>query len=463
MDVITGSEQKKSIKAGANAKTGVAATHLIQEKIASQLPSWRSRVARLMREHGDFKICDVTVEQIYAGIRGVQIQVSDISYVDPPQGLRLRGYTIPELMTLLPKAPGTEYPLVGGLFYLLLVDELPSDEHARAVEEDWKARAQVPDYVYNIIKAMPEDTHPMTLLSQAILALQRESVFAREYAIGIKKVDYWETYLEDAFNLTAKMPAIAAFIYNLKYRGGEFIPPDPNLDWAANFAHMIGYAGNQRYQDLCRLVFVIHSDHEGANVSAHASHLVASALSDVYYACSAGMDGLAGPLHGLANQECLRWLLDVKLQFPELPSHEVFEAYLMDQLKAGMLIPGYGHAVLRTTDPRFSVQYDFAKKYLPDDELFKLVSLVYDVLPGVLTRFGKVKNPWPNVDAINGALQYHYGVTQFDFYTVLFGVSRILGLTSHAVWSRALGKPIERPKSLTTRLLEEMVSSTNKR
>ncbi|HEX7434675.1 MAG TPA: citrate/2-methylcitrate synthase, partial [Anaerolineaceae bacterium] len=210
MGVITGSEHKKSTQMCSSPKAAGAAKQMIQEKIATQLPSWRSRVARLMREHGDFKICNVTVEQIYAGIRGVQIQVSDISYVDPTQGLRLRGYTIPELMTLLPKAPGTEYPLVGGLFYLLLVDELPSDEHARAVEEDWKARSQVPDYIFNIIKAMPGDTHPMTLFSQAILALQRESVFSHEYTNGIKKGDYWEAYLEDSFNLTAKLPTIAA-------------------------------------------------------------------------------------------------------------------------------------------------------------------------------------------------------------------------------------------------------------
>lgn len=464
MVVSTGSEQKKSIQLSTppNKNLGLA-KKMIQEKINAQLPSWRSRVARLMREHGDFVICNVTVEQIYAGIRGVQIQVSDISYVDPPNGIRLRGYTIPELMTLLPKAPGTEYPLVGGLFYLLLVDELPSDEHARAVEEEWKARSEVPDYVYQVIRAMPDDTHPMTLLSQAILALQRESVFAHEYSNGIKKVDYWEAYLEDSFNLTAKLPTIAAYIYNLKYRNGEYIPPDPNLDWAGNFAHMIGYTEEKQYQDLCRLILIIHSDHEGANVSAHASHLIASALSDVYYACAAGMVGLAGPLHGLANQECLRWLLDVQAVFPELPSKEALEKYLWDQLNSGVVIPGYGHAVLRTTDPRFTVQYEFGKKHLPDDELFKLVSLVYEVLPGVLTQYGKVKNPWPNVDAINGALQYHYGITQFDFYTVLFGVSRILGLTAHAVWSRALGKPIERPKSLTTRLLEEMVSNTSKK
>jgi len=430
---------------------------MIHDKIAVQLPAWRERVARLMKDNGAFKVCDVTVEQIYGGIRGVQIQVSDISYVDPCEGIRLRGYTIPEVLDMLPKAPGSEYPMAGGLYYLLLTDEMPDMEQAQQVEAEWRARSAVPPYVMDVIRGLPPETHPMAMFSLAILSMQSESVFARAYTDGVLKPDYWQYFLEDSLNLTAKLPAIAAMIYNYKYQNGLVIAPDPDLDWAANFAHMIGKGDNQEYKELCRLFFVIHSDHEGANVSAHTSHLVCSALSDVYYTCSAGMDGLAGPLHGLANQECLRWLLGVRDHFGSLPDAEAMRAYLHELLDNGGMIPGYGHAVLRITDPRFTAQFDFAKKYLPEDEVFRFVELVYQTLPDVLKQMGKVKNPWPNVDAINGTLQYHYGVQQFDFYTVLFGVSRILGLTAHAVWSRALGKPIERPKSLTTKMLEDMV------
>jgi len=429
---------------------------LIYDKIDAQLPAWRDRVSRLLKTNGSYKVCDVTVEQIYRGIRDVQIQVSDISYLEPYEGIRLRGYTIPEVLEKLPKWDNTDIPLAGGLYYLLLVDEIPTMEQAQFVEDEWKSRGQVPEYVWNVLRAMPANTHPMTLFSQAVLAMQPDSLFAREYSNGILKTDYWKTYLEDGLNLTARLPAIAAFIYNLKYQDGLYIPPDPDLDWSANFSHMIG-KDNGEYADLSRLFFVIHSDHEGANVSAHAAHLVCSALSDVYLGCSAGLDGLAGPLHGLANQECLRWLLDVRDHFGGLPSKEALVKYCQKQLSNGGIIPGYGHAVLRTTDPRFTAQLEFGKKYLPNDELFQLVELVYEILPPILAATRKVKNPWPNVDAITGAVQYHYGLTQFDFYTVLFGVSRLLGLTAHAVWSRALGKPIERPKSLTTRMLEEMV------
>jgi citrate synthase len=213
---------------------------------------------------------------------------------------------------------------------------------------------------------------------------------------------------------------------------------------------------DKKYQDLSRLYFLLHSDHESGNVSAHATHLVGSALSDIYYAASAGLDGLAGPLHGLANQECLKWLLDVYNKYGQVPTKDELTKYAWDTLNSGQVIPGYGHAVLRKTDPRYTAQLEFGKKHMADDDIFKLASLVYDVVPEVLRQQGRARNPWPNVDAISGSLQYHYGVKEFDFYTVMFGVSRILGVSANAIWARALGQPIERPKSLTTQMLEEI-------
>jgi citrate synthase len=431
---------------------------LLEERIAEQLPGWRERVSRLRNEYGDFKVCDVTVSQIYGGIRGVQIQVSDISYVDPKEGIRIRGYTIPELLKLLPKLPGAEFPLAGGVYYLLLTNEMPTFEDAMIVEEEWRKRSLIPTYVYNTIRRMPKETNAMTLFSIGIMALQKESVFAREYEIGVVKDDHWRYFLQDSLNLTAKLPGLAAFIYNLKYQDGIYLPPKPDHDWSANFGVMIDREADPNYYDLCRLFFFLHCDHEGGNVSAHATHLVSSALSDVYLSCAAGMNGLAGPLHGLANQECLKWLLDVREYFNGLPTQEQLESYLRNSLAGGKLIPGYGHAVLRTTDPRFTAQLEFARRKNLNSELIKLVELVYETLPGILMENGKVSNPWPNVDAINGALQYHFGVKEFDFYTILFGVGRILGLSAHIVWARALLKPIERPKSLTTSMLEAMIS-----
>jgi citrate synthase len=429
----------------------------IEKKIEEILPGWRERQSHLIKHHGDVKIADVTIDQVFTGIRGVPIGVSDISYVHPEEGLRVRGYSVDEVLAGLPKPRDCEYPLVGGLYWLLMTGEMPSQEEAEQIEVEWKIRSNLPDHVFEMLRKMPKYTHPMTLFSQAILALQTESSFARRYYYGIEsKADYWTYYLEDSLNLTAKLPTIAANIYNLKFREGQFVNPNPTLDWAANFAHMIGI-DDPDYYELSRLFLVLHSDHEGANVSAHASHLVSSALSDVYFSCSAGMNGLAGPLHGLANQECLRWLLDVREHFRGNPDDNQLEEYLRKKLAAGKLIPGYGHAVLRATDPRFTAQANFARKYLPDDEIYLLVMQVYRILPGILSENGKVKNPWPNVDAINGTLQNHYGLKEFDFYTVLFGLGRILGITTQITWSRAMTKPLERPKSLTTEMLEKMV------
>ena len=430
---------------------------LLQEKIAAQLPEWRERVKKLVKEASAVKVGEVNIGQVYGGMRDVKGLVTDISYVDPSEGIRFRGYTIPELLEKLPKPDGSEMPYAGGLYYLLLVGEIPTKEEALEVEKEWKARREVPRYVFDILRAAPADTHPMTLFSMAILALQRESLFAQQYHHGLKKDAYWEPTLEDSLNLTAKLPAIAAFIYRMKYKGGEMIASDADLDWGADFAHMMGVA-DQGYRDLSRLYFLLHSDHESGNVSAHATHLVGSALSDVYYAASAGMNGLAGPLHGLANQECLGWLLDVFNQYGHVPGKEELRKFAWDTLSSGKVIPGYGHAVLRKTDPRFTAQHQFGMKHFPEDDIFKLAALVYDVVPSVLQEQGKAKDPWPNVDAISGALQYHYGVREFDFYTVMFGVSRILGVSANLVWARALGQPIERPKSLTTAMLEEIVA-----
>lgn len=429
----------------------------LKDKFANILPGWRERVRKLVQESGEVKVGEVTIGQVYGGMRDVKSMVTDISYVDPNEGIRFRGYTIPEVLEKLPKQPGDGMPFAGGLYYLLLIGDIPTREQALEVEKEWKTRASVPQFVFDVINAMPASAHPMMLFSTAILALQNESLFTQQYHQGMRKDEYWMPMLEDSLNLTAKLPVIAAYIYNLKYHQRQMIPADPNLDWAGNFAHMIGIS-TPEYMDLCRLYFIIHSDHESGNASAHATHLAASTLSDIYYAFSAGINSLAGPLHGLANQESIIWLLQVHERFGGVPSREQLRQFAWDTLNAGQVIPGYGHAVLRKPDPRFTAQFEYAKKHLPEDEIFQIARLVNEVVPQVLIEQGKAKNPSPNVDAISGTLQYHYGVKEFDFYTVMFGVGRSLGVTANAVWARALGQPIERPKSLTTAMLEDIAA-----
>ena len=423
---------------------------ILQEKIEEHRP----RTTRLLKEHSDVKLGDLTIGQAIGGARGVKCLVTDISYLDPMEGIRFRGKTIPETFAALPKVPGSDYPYVEGFWFYLLTGEVPTKAQTLEVVADWKTRRQVPHYVIDMLRAMPRDTHPMTLFSAAILAMQRESVFVRRYNEGMNKMEYWDPMFEDATNLLAKLPSIGAYIYRMKYKADTHIAPNLDLDWGGDFAHQMGIP--HPYDDVARMYFILHSDHESGNVSAHTIHLVASALSDAYYALSAGINGLAGPLHGLANQEVLRWTMNFldKLGKENYTEQDVRNA-LWDTLNSGQVVPGYGHAVLRKTDPRYMAQREFCLKHLPDFPLFKLISTIFKVAPDVLKEHGKAKNPWPNVDAQSGVIQWYYGLTEWDFYTVLFGIGRSIGTLANITWDRALGYPIERPKSLTTAMLEE--------
>jgi citrate synthase len=186
-------------------------------------------------------------------------------------------------------------------------------------------------------------------------------------------------------------------------------------------------------------------------------------LSDPYYSVSAGLNGLAGPLHGLANQECLNWIIELNKKFNGKPSREDIRANAWETLKAGKVIPGYGHAVLRVSDPRFVAFRKFGMDHFPNDKIMRTVNNVFEIVPEVLREHGKAKNPWPNVDAGSGALLYHYGLKEFSFYTVLFSISRAMGMCSQLVYDRALGASIERPKSVTTRWVTEQVKAKAKK
>jgi citrate synthase len=428
----------------------------LKKVLAQKINEHRPRTTRLLKEHGDVSLGEVTISQCIGGARGIKSLVTDISYLDPMEGIRFRGKTIDETFAALPKVPGSEYPYVEGFWYMLLTGDVPTMEQTLEVVEDWKRRSQVPEYVYDVLRAMPRDSHPMTMFSTAILTMQRDSIFAKTYSSGkFNKMTCWEDMYEDASNMMAKLGAIGAYIYRMKYKGDTPIAADPNLDFGGNFAHMMGQG--EDYKDVARMYFIIHSDHESGNVSAHTTHLVASALSDAYYAYSAGLNGLAGPLHGLANEEVLRWTQNFMQQLGgQVPTEEKLKEALWATLNSGQVIPGYGHAVLRKTDPRYTSQREFCLKTegLKDYPLFQLVKMIFEVAPGVLTEHGKAKNPWPNVDAQSGVIQWYYGVTEYEFYTVLFGIGRALGCLANITWDRALGYGIERPKSVTTSMLE---------
>jgi citrate synthase len=428
---------------------------VIKDTFKKKADTAGAEIKDILKEHGNKVIGEVTLSQAYQGMRGITGLVSETSLLDSQEGIRFRGYSIPELREKLPKAPKGSEPLPEGLFYLMLIGELPTQADVEHVTNVWQRRSHVPSHVFEAIEALPVSAHPMTQFVVAIMALQTESHFAKRYAEGMNKKDYWDAVFDDAMDLIARLPRVAAYIYRRKYKDGEHIQPNGLLDWAGNFAHMLGYE-DEKFKELMRLYMTIHADHEGGNVSAHATHLVGSALSDPYLSLAAGMNGLAGPLHGLANQEVIKWIFEMQEELKtESPTKEQIAEYVKKTLGLGKVVPGYGHAVLRKTDPRFTAQMEFGKKHMPDDKLVQTVWNIYEAVPPILQSLGKIKNPWPNVDAHSGALLVHFGMKEFDYYTVLFGVSRALGVMASLIWSRALGFPIERPKSVTTELVKK--------
>jgi citrate synthase len=428
---------------------------ILKDRFKVKADQTAAEIKDILKEHGNKKIGEVVLSQVYQGMRGITGLVSETSLLDPQEGIRFRGYSIPELRQKFPKAKGGDEPLPEGLFYLMLLGELPTEEHTAYITSVWQRRSHVPNHVFAAIEALPMSAHPMTQFVIAIMALQTESQFAKRYAAGMNKKDYWEAAFDDSMDLIARLPRVAAYIYRRKYKNGEHIHPNGLLDWAGNFAHMLGYE-DEGFKELMRLYMTIHADHEGGNVSAHATHLVGSALSDPYQSFAAGMNGLAGPLHGLANQEVVKWIFDMRKDLgADLPTKEQIEAYVKKTLSEGKVVPGYGHAVLRKTDPRFTAQMEFGRKHMPDDPLVNTVWRIYETVPPILQSLGKIKNPWPNVDAHSGSLLVHYGMVEYEFYTVLFGVSRALGVLASLCWDRALGMPIERPKSVTTELVKK--------
>lgn len=419
---------------------------ILHETLNNTVTELRAQRASISSGKGETVLAAVTVDQVIGGMRGVPALVCDTSSVSPDTGLSIRGIPIMDLTSISPEET----------FWLLVTGRRATPSELVSLQSVFAKHFTIPSYVIDTLRAMPADTHPMTMLSAAILTMERESEFRAAYDQGAGKDTMWTYVVNDAVRLIASMPGIAAAIYRIRFNKGNVIEPLENSnDLSENFAHMLGVSDTEAWKDLVRLYLVLHSDHEGGNVSAMTSYVVSSALSDSYYSVAAAMCGLAGPLHGLANQECLRFIIDVKEKFEGVPTEQQIKDFTWERLNSGQVIPGYGHAVLRVTDPRFTAFHEFAQKYGITDDNVKIVQRIFATVPGVLREHGKAKNPWPNVDAYSGSLLYAFGMREFDFYTVMFGVSRAIGLCSQQVVNRMMNLPIVRPKSLTLQELSQ--------
>jgi citrate synthase len=434
----------------------------LKQKFFEKANALKTEIRALLKEHGETVVDDVTLSQIYGGARDIKMMVWETSELDAIEGIRFRGKSIPELKELLPTGKDGKQPLPEALFWFMLTGEVPTPAEAAWVSDQWRQRSEVPAYVFDVLNSLPTETHAMSQFSIAVVAMQSDSIFARRYDEGMSKDDYWDATYEDAMNLIARLPKVAAYIYRRSFAGGQHIAADATEDWSGNYAHMLGF-DNPDFKALMRLYMTIHADHEGGNASAHTTHLVGSTLSDPYLSFASGLNALAGPLHGLANQEVIKWIFDMLSELnTRNPSKEQIAEYVHQTLAKGQVVPGYGHAVLRRPDPRFIAQMEFAKEYIKSDDIVEVVWKIYEVVPEILGGIGKIKNPWPNVDAHSGALLIHYGLKEYGYYTVLFGVSRSLGVLAAQCWSRALGFPLERPKSVTSEWVKSYLAEQKK-
>ena len=424
-------------------------------RFAEILPETRTRLATLRKTHSNTVVDNMTLAQLLGGMRGSKLILTATSTVDPQEGILFRGLTVREVLRKLPRSE--RYPMTEGMLFLLMTGELPTHEEVEDLRLELIARARLPAETIALMQSLPANIPSLTQLSMGLLSLQTHSHFAKAYTQGIKKSEYWKPIFEDSLDLIARLPVIAAYIYKTKYRIGPVGRIDEQLDWAANFGNMIGFHDRTLHEFL-RMYTIIHSDNSGGNVSAHATHLVGSALSDPYLSYSAGLNGLSGPLHGLAGQAFMKWLIKARGELGDRSTEARLEAYVRKTLEAGQRIPAFGHEVLKVEDPRFLCQKDFALTYAGNDPLCRMVNLCHRVIPKVLKEVLKVEHPWPNLYAYTGAILHHYGISEYEYFSVLFGVSRAIGCMSQLIWSRGLGMPIERPGSVNVEILQKLTS-----
>ena len=417
---------------------------MLKKVLSEKISHWQDEIRTLLKEDGENKISDVSINQAYGGMRGVKGLICETSAVSADKGLIIRGHPLLDITHILPEE----------VFYLLLTGDLPNQTAKEDIQNQLRAHQNVPEYVWGVLSSLPDNSHPMTMLSIAIQSMQVDSKFVKKYDEGTPKKDYWKWTLDDGIRLIGALPGIAAGIYRMRFNKGDRIEPTNNLDWAGNYAHMLGFEEDD-FKKLMRLYLMLHCDHEGGNVSAFSSLTVSSALSSPFLSVAAGLNGLAGPLHGLANQECLKFVLEVHDHFKGAPDKKELEKFCWARLQNSRVIPGYGHAVLRCPDPRFTAFLSFGKDHIVNDDIFSIVERLYEVVPSVLKEHGKAKNPWPNVDAASGSLLYFYGLKEFNYYTVLFSISRAMGIIAQMVINRAMGIPIMRPKSITTEWIKK--------
>lgn len=374
-------------------------------------------------------IFEMTKENLETGLRGVPVGFCTTSSVDPFKGLYYTGFPVSEM---------TDWAPLDVIFRLYNGQEGTSEELNNFKKEIF-SRTNINQKVIDHIYQLPREGHPMKLFCAALLIA------------GI--FEGTNNYREDCLNIIAKIPIIAAAVINHHAGWSKMNPSDPSLGYIENFTNMLNIpnANKENLNEAFRLFNVLHYDHDGGNLSTFIGKGVASGLEDMYGSLCASMCALAGPLHGKANQDCLSFVKEVQNKVGENPTGEAVETLIRNRLENKELIFGFGHAVLRVEDPRATILYSYAEKKFPNDPLVKIALLLREKGSKVLIENPKISNPFPNVDAISGTVLSAAGFPYPEYFTVLFGLSRCVGISRQIVYERmeardGKGTPIVRPK-----------------
>lgn len=373
---------------------------------------------------------EITEDHLETGLRGVPVGYCPTSFVDPIKGLFYRGRAVSELTYHSPEQ----------VIYLLYHGKEGSSKEIQEFSKLLHDRGHLSQAVIRHIQALPRQGHPMKLFCEALLIL------------GM--LESQEDYKEDCLNLIAKIPHLVATVINYHAGWGETPNPNPNLGYMENFSAMLkapAIEDKEKFTDVLKLFNILHYDHGGGNLSTFVGKAVASGLEDMYGSIASAMCALAGPRHGKANQDCLEFVQDVLEQLGEEASLYDVEKLIQQRLDNKQLVYGFGHAVLRAEDARASVLYEYGRKNFSHDPLIHMALLLREAGPKVLSKNPKVSNPYPNVDAISGSILCASGFNYPEYFTILFGLSRSVGIAIQIVYERCIardgkGTPIIRPK-----------------
>jgi citrate synthase len=372
---------------------------------------------------------EVTKENLETGMRGYPVGYCVTSSVDPIKGLFYMGKPIDALATWEPEQ----------VIYLLYHGKEGNKDEVKTFKKDLEKRSKLSKEVANHICQLPRKGHPMDLFCSAL------------FICGM--FEGKGDYKEDCLNIIAKIPEIAATVINYHAGWGATPASRPELGYMENFTQMLNVpkANKEELGKVFKLFNVLHYDHGGGNLSAFVGKAVASGLADMYGSMSASMAALAGPRHGRANQDCLEFVKEALTKLGDKATTKEVESFIRQKLANNELIFGFGHAVLRVEDPRATIFYEIGKQKYGTVPLVKMAQLLRTAGTTVLKENPKISNPYPNVDAMSGVLLTAAGFPYPEYYTVLFGLARVVGISRQIVYERCeardgKGTPIVRPK-----------------